>query len=204
MKHRPASSLPKNKLIMDIKIKKAKLSRSGTVEAVYIDSDGNEIALKGTNKCHNDLRVAFSRLVPFFTDLTEQKEAGLINWDNLEGEETVEALRKMDVTGLSIGGSNENPFITMTGRRTLNTSRILNLNAPGVEMNSETFEWEHIDDFDIAVQAVVYEVHEYIVNRKWEVAQLEINFEGDPDDPFGQADPTQDIPSVEVFAESVA
>lgn len=185
---------------MDIKIKKAKLSRSGTVEAVYIDSDGNEIALKGTNKCHNDLRVAFSRLVPFFTDLTEQKEAGMINWDNLDGEETVDALRKMDVTGLSIGGSNENPFITMTGRRTLNTSRILNLNAPGVEMNSETFEWEHIDDFDIAVQAVVFEVHEYIVNRKWEVAQMEFDFGGDEGDPFGDTEATADVEAIENLA----
>ncbi len=184
---------------MDIKIKKAKISRSGTVEAVYIDAEGNEIAIKGTNKCHNDLRVAFARLIPFFTDLTEQKEAAMINWDDLEGEETVEALRKMDVTGISIGGSEQSPFITMTGRRTLFTSRILNLNSPGVEMDSETFEWEHIDDFDVAVQAVLFEVREYILNRKWEVAQLEFDFE-DNGDPFGNADPTDDTEPIENLA----
>lgn len=189
---------------MDIKIKKAKLSRSGTVEAVYIDTDGNEIALKGTNKCHHDLREAFSRLIPFFTDLTEQKEADLIDWDNLEGEVTVDALRKMDVTGISIGGSDENPFITMTGRRTLFTSRILNLNSPGVEMNSETFEWSHIDDFDIAVQAVLFEVKEYIVNRKWEVVQMEFDFGDGNDDPFGEADPTDEAVPVAEYAESMA
>lgn len=59
----------------DIKIKKAKLSKGGTIEASYIDADGNEIALKGKNKCHNDLRVAFAALVPYFTDLTEQKRS---------------------------------------------------------------------------------------------------------------------------------
>ena len=189
---------------MDIKIKKAKINRSGTVEAVYIDAEGNEVSIKGRNKCHNDLRVAFSRLVPFFTDLTEQREAALIDWGNLEGEETVDALRKIDVTGISIGGSNENPFITMTGRRTLNTSRILNLNSPGVEMDSETFEWDHLDDFDIAVQDVLFEVREYLLNRKWEVVQMEIDFNADPDDPFANAEETDSVQAVEEFAESVA
>ena len=91
----------------------------------------------------------------------------------------------------------------MTGRRTLITSRVLNLNAPGVEMESETFEWNHIDDFDLAVQDFIYEVREYIVNRKWEVAQPSL-FDGDPDDPFAGADPTEDAPSIELSTENVA
>ena len=84
----------------------------------------------------------------------------------------------------------------MTGRRTLATSRILNLNAPGVEMDSESIEWEHIDDFDIAVSDVMYEVKEYICNRKWEVAQTSLNFDGDPDDPFASQSPTDDVAPV--------
>ena len=141
----------------DIRIKKAKLSKGGCIEASYIDADGNEITLKGKNKCHNDLKVALAALVPYFADLTEQKEADNINWDNLESAENVDLLRKLDVTGLSIGGDDNNRIITMTGRRTLITSRILNLNSPGVEMESETFEWEHIDEFDLAVQNLIYE-----------------------------------------------
>ncbi len=31
---------------MEIKIKKAKLTKGGTIEATYIDEDGNEITLK--------------------------------------------------------------------------------------------------------------------------------------------------------------
>lgn len=142
----------------EIKIKKAKLSKGGCIEASYIDADGNEITLKGKNKCHNDLRVALAALVPFFADLTEQKEADSIDWHNLESAENVDLLRKLDVTGLSIGGDDNNRIITMTGRRTLITSRVLNLNAPGVEMESETFEWGHVDDFDLAVQGFVFEV----------------------------------------------
>lgn len=187
-----------------MKIKKAKLSKGGTVEATYLDADGNEITLKGKNKCHNDMRVAFARLVPFFADLTEQKEAEKIDWDELECAENVEALRRLEVTGLSIGGDDNNQFITMTGKRTLLTSRVLNLNAPGVEMESETFEWPHIDEFDVAVQGVLFEVEEYIVNKKWEVVQGTLNFDGDPDDPFANAEPTDETNSVEELAEKVA
>lgn len=187
-----------------MKIKKAKLSKGGTVEATYFDDEGNEITLKGKNKCHNDLKVAFARLVPYFADLTEQKEAERIDWDDLESAENIDTLRRLDVTGISIGGDDNNEFITLTGRRTLLTSRVLNLNSPGVEMNSETFEWPHIDDFDIAVQAIVYEVEQYILNRKWEVMQPALNFEGDPDDPFGNAEPTEEAHFIEEPAESVA
>ena len=69
---------------MDIKIKKAKIIKGGCVEATYTDIDGNEITIKGKNVCHNDLKVAASKLVPYFADLTEQKEADLIRWNNLE------------------------------------------------------------------------------------------------------------------------
>lgn len=189
---------------MGIKIKKAKLSKEGTVEATYIDADGNEIALKGKNKCHNDLKVAFSHLVPYFADLTEQKEADMINWHELESAENVDILRKMDVTGISIGGDENNRIVTMSGKRTLFTSRILNLNAPGVEMDSEMFEWPHIDDFDIAIQDVVFEVKEYILNRKWEVVQGELNFDGDPDDPFAGVEGVPDAPPIESDADKVA
>lgn len=187
----------------DIRIKKAKLSKGGCIEASYIDADGNEITLKGKNKCHNDLKVALAALVPYFADLTEQKEADNINWDNLESAENVDLLRKLDVTGLSIGGDDNNRIITMTGRRTLITSRVLNLNAPGVEMESETFEWGHVDDFDLAVQGFVFEVKEYIVNRKWEEPQANL-FNIDSDDPFAEVEATVDGIPVEQPAENVA
>lgn len=174
------------------------------IEASYTDTDGNEIIMKGRNKCHNDLRVAFAALVPFFADLTEQKEADRIDWTNIESAENVELLRKIDVTGISIGGDANNRIITVTGNRTLLTSRVLNLNAPGVEMDSESFEWDHIDDFDIAIENLLYEVKQYITNRKWEIAQSVINFDGNPDDPFAQAESTEEAPNIEEAAEFVA
>lgn len=187
-----------------MKIKKAKLCKGGAIEACYIDEDGNEMTMKGKNKCHHDLRVAFARLVPFFADLTEQKEADRIEWGNLDGSENVDLLKKIEVTGVSIGGDESNEIITLTGKRTLLTSRVLNLNAPGVEMDSEMFEWDHIDDFDIAVEGLIFEVKEYISNKKWEVVQNTLNFDGNPDDPFSNPDITDDLPPIEEAEENVA
>ena len=187
-----------------IKIKKAKLCKGGCIEATYTDTDGNEIIIKGKNRCHTDLKVAFAVLVPYFTDLTEQKEADRIDWSNLDSAENVELLRKIDVTGISIGGDSNNRIITVTGNRTLQSTRVLNLNAPGVEVDSESFDWEYVEDFDIAVENLLYEVKEYIVNRKWDLSQKEMNFDDNPDDPFAQAEATDSVASVEVHIESVA
>ncbi len=187
-----------------VKVKKAKLIKGGSVEASYTDQDGNEITIKGKNKCHNDLRVAIARLVPYFADITEQREAGSIDWSDLESTDNIELLRKIEVTGVSIGGDDTNQIVTLTGKRTLFTSRILNLNSPGIELDSETFDWSHTADFDIAVQGFFYEVEQYIVNRKWEVVQMELDFEGNPDDPFASAAATDGVASIEAPVESVA
>lgn len=181
----------------DIKIKKAKLVGRNCLEATYFDSEGNEITIKGKNKCHKDLKDAFTRLVPFFTDLTEQKEADNIEWYNLESEHNANLLSKIEVTGVSFGTDLSNPFVTLTGNRTLLSSRVLNLNSPGIEMGSETLDWNHVDELDIALQDLKYEVKEYIINKKWEAVQLELEFERDPDDPFADTVPTDELPPID-------
>ncbi len=189
---------------MEIKIKKAKLNKNGTVEAAYTDTEGNDIAYKGVNKCHVDLKSAFSRLVPYFADLTEQKEADSIDWDNLGSAENLELLRKLDVTGVSIGGDDNNRVITLTGNRLLFTSRVLNLNSPGVEMDNEAFVWRHSEDFDIAVEDVLYEAKQYIVNRKWGIVQMELDFEGSAEDPFESVSGVPDAPPLGDAEDDVA
>ncbi len=191
-------------LEIHVKVKKAKLCKGGSVEASYTDQDGNEITIKGKNKCHNDLRVALAQLVPFFADITEQKEADSIDWNNLDSAGNIDLLRKLEVTGVSVGGDDNNQIVTITGKRTLFTSRILNLNSPGIELDSETFDWRHTADFDIAVQGFFYEVEQYIVNRKWEVVQAEFDFDGNPDDPFAGAGIPDEVPPIEEAVESVA
>ena len=182
----------------EITIKKAKLSKNDYVETTYIDEEGNEITLKGNKKAHPDMRIALEALIPFFADLTEQKEADAIDWEELQSQHNLELLKRIKVTGVSIGGDDSNRFVTITGNRTLMTTRVLNLNSPGVEMDSDTFEWPHIDKFDMALEGFLYEVKEYIQNHKCDTAQGEFNFDANPDDPFAEADAPADVAPINV------
>lgn len=177
---------------MDIKIKKAKLTKSGTIEATYIDDDGNEITLKGKNTVHVDLKTRLAALVPYFAELTEQKEADRYDWDNASSQENIDLMRRLDVAGVSLGGDDNCPIATLTGRRTLMSSKVLNLNTPPTDLNADDSGWERAEDFRFAIDAFFYEVELYISERKWSVKQAELNFEND-DDPFANAGITEDV-----------
>lgn len=97
---------------MDIKIKKAKLTKGSTIEATYIDEDGNEITLKGKNTVHVDLKTRLAALIPYFAELTEQKEADRYDWDNPDSQENIDLMRRLDVTGVSLGGDDNCPIAT--------------------------------------------------------------------------------------------
>lgn len=185
---------------MELKIKKAKLTKSGSVEATYIDKDGNEITIKGNHRSHIDLRSRLQDLVPFFTELTEQKEADRIDWSDLHGEANNELLKQISVTAVSKGGDDSAPFIVMTGKRILLTRKVLNLCSPGVDLGDESL--AHADEFDMAVQAFLYEVELYILDRKYDTdGVLDFNQEetsGNTDDPFGEACATVDVNAVAI------
>jgi len=180
---------------MDIKIKKAKLTKGGTIETTYIDEDGNEITLKGKNTVHPDLKTRLAALIPYFAELTEQKEADRYDWNNAESESNLDLMRRLDVSGVSLGGDDNCPIATMTGRRTLMTSKVLNLNTPPTDLNADDSGWARADDFRFAIDAFFYEVEQYITERKWSVKQTELNFENE-DDPFANAGTTDDVASI--------
>lgn len=180
---------------MDIKIKKAKLTKSGTIEATYIDEDGNEITIKGKNAVHVDLKTRLAALIPYFADLTEQKEADRYDWDNPDSQENIDLMRRLDVTGVSLGGDDNCPIATLTGRRTLMSSKVLNLNTPPTDLDADDSGWVRAEDFRFAIDAFFYEVVLYITEKKWSVKQAEFDFENN-DDPFANAGITADVESI--------
>lgn len=186
-----------------IKIKKAKLTKSNSVEAIYYDVEGNEITIKGRNIAHNDLKVRLANLVPFFADLTEQKEADSIDWDNLDSAENVELLRKLEVTSVSTGSDETMPLVILTGKRCLMSQKVLNLNTPAISLDAEDG-YEFRDDLRDAVDAFFYEVEQYILNRKWAVVQQEIDFENDEDPFAGVPTATDDVEISEDVPEHAA
>lgn len=191
---------PSNIPRMELKIKKAKLTKSGSVEATYIDEDGNEITIKGNHRAHADLRNRLKELVPFFAELTEQKEADLINWSDLNGEANNELLKQISVSAVTKGGDDTSPFIMMSGKRILLTRKVLNLSSPGVDLGDEAL--EHGEEFDMAVQAFIYEVEQYILDRKYDTdGMLDFNVDdtsGNTDDPFGAAEVTANVDDVAI------
>lgn len=180
---------------MDIKIKKAKLTKSSTIEATYIDEDGNEITIKGKNTVHVDLKTRLAALIPYFADLTEQKEADRYDWDNPDSQENIDLMRRLDVTGVSLGGDDNCPIATLTGRRTLMSSKVLNLNTPPTDLDADDSGWERAEDFRFAIDAFFYEVQQYITEKKWSVKQAEFDFENN-DDPFANAGIPADVESI--------
>lgn len=176
-----------------MKIRKAKLAKGGTIEATYIDDEGNEINIKGKNIVHNDLRTRLSALVPYFAALSEQREADDIDWRNLDSEENEKLLYKLEVRGVTVSGDETTPIAVMSGCRTLMTSKVLNLNTPATEFGIDASDWEHADDFRDAIDAFFYEVELYIKEKKWGMKQSEFNFDDDSDDPFSNAESTDDV-----------
>lgn len=173
---------------MDIKIKKARLAKNGGLEVAYTDTEGNEVTVKGVNPVHRDMREAFVRLIPFLADLTEQREADNIQWDDLEGEYNKDLLKRMDVTGITVSSDDISDTVTITGRRTLSvTKKVLCLNTPAISLDQDSEDYENLSELTEAIDAVKGEAKLYITERKYSVVQTEIDF-NNPDDPFGEGE----------------
>ena len=166
-------------------IKKAKLIKNGCLEVAYTDSEGNEVVLKGANPAHQDLKDAMRRLVPFLCDLTEQKEAEKFDWDNPESEANAELVRRMDVVGVTISGSDAFVSCVLSGRRTLVvTNKVLSFNTPPITLDEDAETYERLSELNQAVDAVIEEAKLYVNEHKYSVIQTSLEFEGS-DNPFG-------------------
>ena len=117
---------------MDLKISKAKMAKKGWLEVVYADQEGNDITFKGINPVHHDLKESLRKLIPFIVDITEQRAAQYINWERPESCLEDEFFKKFAGTGGTIGGDSSFAVCTLTGKRTLMTNKVLNINSPGI------------------------------------------------------------------------
>ena len=158
------------------------------MEVSFVDDDGNEVTMKGKNPVHEDLKKRLNALIPYFAELTEQREVPMIDWGELDGEENESLLHRISVTGVTVKGEDVDRQCVMTGKRTLSTSKVLNLCSPltGFDIEMETY--ERCEDLRDAVDALLYEAEAYVKDKKWSVVHPEINFDGNPDDPFANVD----------------
>lgn len=177
---------------MDINISKVKLTKNNCLEVSYTDNEDNEIILKGSNSVHPDLKCALSNLVPFLADLTEQKEAGSYDWENPDSEINLGLLNRLDVTGVSIGGDDTFRVCTLIGKRTLLTSKVLNLCAPSTGFDPDNEQYERCEDLRDAVNALLFEAEQYVTEKKWAAVQQIFDFKEGEEDPFLSTDEPED------------
>lgn len=177
-------------------IKKVKLSKGGTLEVAYMDEDGNDIAMKGKNIVHDDLRHRLDALVPYFAELTEQREVPMIDWKDLGSDENQDLLHRISVNGVTVSGADLDLSCVLTGKRTLSTSKVLNLCAPLTGFDPETESYERCEELRDAVNALLYEAELYIREKKWSYVQQKIDFDGNAEDPFAEAEAPADVEAV--------
>lgn len=175
-------------------ITKAKLNKGGTLEVSFVDDDGNDVCLKGKNPAHEDLKARLNAIIPYFAELTEQREVPMIDWANLDSDENADLLHRISVTGVTVKGDDIDRQCVIVGKRTLGTSKVLNLCAPLTGFDPDTETYERCEDLRDVVDAFIYEAELYVKEKKWSVVQMNINFDGNAEDPFANADETQAVP----------
>lgn len=163
---------------MFIKIRKAKVKES-SVELVFIETDNekftSEITGRYSHPPHKDLMNAMKNLVKHLVVLCDLKEADALYEENFYDFD-VDRLSQFKVTGISIGGDDENEGVVITGLKTLPNGKVLNLNSPFTKFMDEHNSYDFEDELFNDIARCIEELREY-KNGKWAVMQLEMHFE---------------------------
>lgn len=179
------------------KIKKAVLNgRQLTVVYTEFYAEGEkDITVKSEIPVHKDCTDAFKRLVPHFILLTEMKEsdkvsrrAAKVGIENIGvGEDEDDDFKNADVYGIKMGKNDSNTeTVTLMGERFLQMGGSVDFSslAQSLESSGGEFEYPYINELSLAVQAVLYEVKEYLFKGKYAVTQTTLDFEATADVPF--------------------
>lgn len=136
------------------------MTSKGTVETTYIDSDCNEITLKGDNPAPEELLKAFRGLVPYFADITEQREAQDSSFLDIDG--VSEKYNKLEVTGFTLSRGADGSKAILTGTRQLETNGTIVINTPKIKIANQDSLWELCGIFPVALEKAINEVEKYV------------------------------------------
>lgn len=174
-------------------IKKAVLGgRQLTVVYTETYPEGEQdITVKSEIPAHKDCTDAFKKLVPHFILLTEMKESDRVGHlaarAGIENIPAEDEFKNAEVSGIKLGKNESDvPTVTLTGERYLRTGGSVVFCSPAQELESSggEFEYPYVNELNLAVQAVVYEVKAYLFHHKYAITQTEIHFESVPEPPI--------------------
>lgn len=177
-----------------MEFKKIQLTKAGTLNVTYTDSDSNTITMVGANIVHRDLRNAVRALIPHLAILTEQREAAAAGLEELKMQEQSEdgnsVYKILGVDDLNFSdGENE---VSVSGTRILRGGKIMKVSAPKINVEDEEA-YEFCGELQLVLDEVKYEAKEYIEQKKWGIKQTELF----TDDPFEGVQP-EDVQAVTV------
>ena len=154
--------------------------------ATYLDADKNTVTVEGKNLVHGDLKAAFKALTGHMAILCELREA-----KEESAPQELNDLNTVEVTGYSIGGTDEDEGVTLIGKRFLKSKKVLNLIAPFTKFANENEEYPYSYELMGAINLCGYEVEQYLTAKKWAIVQQELPFDEEAPQDI-QADPVED------------
>lgn len=162
---------------MHITIKKASIKNSLFLAYEYdqsVNNTKNIIKTSSDAPIHDDLRNAFSSLVPHFALICEEIEEktaqkAIENPDEVLEEEN--PLLKYKVSGFSIGGTGDGEGVTISGSKRLENGSIVNFNTPFLKFE-EAKEYQFMEELVNAIDNLKSEVYEYLEGKQAPSKQL--------------------------------
>ena len=160
-----------------MEFQKIQITRQGTLNATYKNTDGDIIQFNGANIVHKDLKQAMQALIPHLAIITEQREAHGKTLVDLKAvsitDEGDNIYQRMNIDGITFGSGEQR--VSVSGTRILTKQGVISVSSPSIELaDNEQYEWN--DELAEDIEAVKYEAKEYIDSRKWGVKQSEIDF----------------------------
>ena len=145
-----------------------------TLNATYVNADGDTITLSGCNAVHPDLLNAFRALVPHLALLTEQREAFEKTLSALEEEKENNSkdnvYKRIGVTSVTIGKED----VILFGQRVTDNGEVIKLVSPKVNLDSSIYEYNN--SLSLAVEGLKYEAKLYVKEKKWKYIQTTLEF----------------------------
>ena len=179
--------------------KKIQLTKQNTLNVVYSNKDGDTITMVGANIVHRDFKEAIKNLVPHLAMLTEQREAYINTFEELEQQrewEEKSVFTRMSVTSVTFNADE----VVVSGTRVLDRGDVICLNAPKVSTVDDE-NYDYISELALAIDNLKYEAEQYVTERKWGLKQSELNFD-EAGDPFAGV-AAGDVPSVTVETKEI-
>lgn len=171
------------KEVKKVSIKDALLEAVFEADFAGTDPNGSpveetgEYSRKSSQVRTGDFNAAFNRLRIHMVCICEMPEAVQITEDNVYDFDP-EQLMNYEITGYSIGGSDESAGVTITGKKLLESGQVLNLNVPFTKFEDEDG-YIHGAALMSDIEACNSEVEEFL-NGKWGIVQQELpGFETD-------------------------